>query len=134
MKSRDATTPKIRITGNVQELLAKAPDAVDSYHPGHWELMRDLERRAIDVLHTVDIEKAISFFVDVAFLKQPYEIDRELVRSRLHERHKEIQSALPAYAGRLGSGFSRYGTERIARFPSQGQGRSRCGVFAQQKK
>jgi hypothetical protein len=87
---------KITISTNVQELLANAPMAVESFYPGHWDLMHDLERRASDILRTPELGKVISFFVDVAFLKQPYRIDRELLASLLSKRTQEIFGCIQA--------------------------------------
>jgi hypothetical protein len=56
---------------DIDRLLAQAPEAVDSYYPGHWELMRELERRAQQVVANKDLDAFVKFLRDVAFLKQP---------------------------------------------------------------
>ncbi len=89
-------TLKPSISGNIEELLYKAPEAVESFHPGHWDLMVKLEERARIVLEKRDIEEAISFFVDVAFLKQPYRIDRKNLLSILSKKRDDISDCLEA--------------------------------------
>jgi len=56
---------------DLKELLAQAPTAVDSYFPGHWERMRELEQRAQRIVADQDRENFVRFLCDVAFLKQP---------------------------------------------------------------
>lgn len=90
--------PKLTISANIEELLSKASEAVESFHPGHWDLMSELEKRAQAVLEKRDIEEAISFFVDIAFLKQPYRIDRRHLLAILSEERDDIFDCLEALA------------------------------------
>ena len=62
---------QIKIQGNVAEILARAPKAVESYHPGHWEFLCQLERDAQGALKSRSVEAAVSFLANVAFLKMP---------------------------------------------------------------
>src|SRR5262249_61532287 len=59
------------VNADLLELLAQAPAAVDSYLPGHWERMRDLEQRARRIIDDSDREAFGRFLCDVAFLKRP---------------------------------------------------------------
>jgi hypothetical protein len=47
---------------DIDELLAQAPEAVDSYFPGHWQLMRELERCAQQVVANKDLDAFVSFY------------------------------------------------------------------------
>lgn len=84
------------ISGDLEALLRDAPRAVDSYHPHHWEFMKDLERRAREVVMRQAVEQAVEFLVDVVYLKQPHGFDRDAVRRQLLGHPSEITAALRA--------------------------------------
>ena len=84
-----------QIQTSIELLLKMAPDAVNSFHPNHWQLMQDLEVRASNIFN-MDIINAVDFFVDVAFLKQPYQIDKEYLRFLLSEKAQEIADCIRA--------------------------------------
>jgi hypothetical protein len=91
-----ATVAVPQITGDVKQILHRAPEAVESFSPGHWQLLCRLERDACDVVRHRDIAKAVTFFVDVAYAKRPHEIDREKVRQALEACPFEVSAALDA--------------------------------------
>lgn len=86
----------LAICGDLDSLLSEAPNAVDSFFPGHWKLMAELERRATEVVARQELETAIAFLVDVAFLKQPHRLDRNRLHESLRKYPNEIVSALAA--------------------------------------
>lgn len=71
------------ISGDLDALLRDAPRAVDSFHPYHWKFMKDLERRAQEVVMRQAVEQAVEFLVDVVYLKRPHRFDRDTVRRQL---------------------------------------------------
>jgi hypothetical protein len=90
---------QFRIGVDVGDILTRAPVAVNSYHPGHWDLLSRLEKEAQDVLSSRSVEAAISFLTDIAFLKQPYQFDhfrKARLRSRLSEHSTYIIAAIEA--------------------------------------
>jgi hypothetical protein len=84
------------IRGDIDELLNDSPRAVDSFYPGHWSLMGQLERKAKTVLADGDIAKAADFLADVAFLKQPYRVDQQVVREQIGKYPDKVRSAIRA--------------------------------------
>jgi len=84
------------ISGDLDALLRDAPRAVDSFHPYHWKFMKDLERRAQEVVMRQAVEQAVEFLVDVVYLKRPYGFDRDTVRRQLLGHPSEIAAALRA--------------------------------------
>jgi hypothetical protein len=90
---------KFKIQGDIPALLAKAPKAVECYHPGHWQLMCDLEKDAQEVIKSKDVKAAVSFLAKVAFLKMPYQMDgfrKAKLHERLIESSEEVKNALDA--------------------------------------
>jgi hypothetical protein len=87
-----------RIHGDVKQMLGCAPEAVESFSPGHWELLCRLERDACEVVRQRDLAKAVSFFVDVAYAKRPHTTDREKARQALEACPVEVSAALKALA------------------------------------
>jgi len=91
----------MRLSENVDQLLAKAPEAVDSFHPGHWALLCGLEQRAQALVRERKVGEAIVFLTDVAYLKQPYRIDQDQkakIRERLAQEPQNLSEALEALA------------------------------------
>ncbi|MCL6547115.1 MAG: hypothetical protein K6T61_18020 [Bryobacteraceae bacterium] len=84
------------ICSDLEALLRDAPSAVNSFHPGHWELMADLEHRAREVVRKQSIDEAVEFLVDVAYLKRPHTVDRRTVRKQLSGYPSDIAAALRA--------------------------------------
>lgn len=76
------------------ELLEKAPGAINSYNPGHWDFMLSLEARAKEIVNQRDVEKAVSFLADVAFLKQPHRINRNNLINILSNHLDSIRCCL----------------------------------------
>jgi hypothetical protein len=91
-----AMSIRLGIAGDLAALIREAPAAVDSFSPGHWTLMLDLERRAREVVGTQDVGRFIEFLCDTAFLKQPYRINREDVRRSLTRYPAELARSLDA--------------------------------------
>lgn len=83
-----------QITKNPVELLKKAPGAINSYNPGHWDFMLSLESRAKEIVNQRDVEKAVSFLADVAFLKQPHRINRNNLINILSNHLDSIRCCL----------------------------------------
>ncbi len=79
-------------------LLRDAPHAVESFSPGHWHLLWRLERGACEVVRRRDVAEAAAFFADVAYLKRPHTMDREMVRQTLLEYPEEMLAALDTLA------------------------------------
>ena len=92
----------IAIHADLEALLGDAQRAVDSFYPGHWNLMVRLEERAKALLVSGNIAEAIDFLADVTVLKQPYRVDRQKVCERLRAVPNEIESAIDAL-GRISS-------------------------------
>jgi len=82
------------ITQDLDELLKKATAAIDSYHLGHWDLMRSLEERVKAVVNSGDVETAIPLLADIAYLKQPHKIDRPGLQSILRNYKGTIKTCL----------------------------------------
>jgi hypothetical protein len=78
---------------DIDQLLAQAPEAVDSYFPGHWQLMRELERRARQVVANEDLDAFVKFLRDVAFLKQPRS-DHQWLLSAIQGSREDAAKAL----------------------------------------
>ena len=78
---------------DIDQLLAQAPGAVDSYFPGHWQLMSELERRAQQVVADKDLDAFVSFLRDVAFLKQPRS-DHQWLLSAIQGSREDAANAL----------------------------------------
>jgi hypothetical protein len=91
-----AMSVKLGITGDLAALMSQTPAAVDSFSPGHWTLMLELERRARDVVGTQDVGLFIDLLCDTAFLKQPYRINREDVCRSLTRYPAELAKSLDA--------------------------------------
>jgi hypothetical protein len=81
------------ILGDLDALAEQASSAVDSFSPGHWTLMQDLEHRAAAVIRNQDQEAFVTFLCDTAFLKQPYRINRDDVRRDLNRYPVELGRA-----------------------------------------
>ena len=58
--------------------------------------MERLERQAKTALADGNVAKAADFLVDVAFLKQPYRVDRRVVREQIAEHPDKIRLAIHA--------------------------------------
>jgi len=58
--------------------------------------MGDLEREAQGVLEGDNVEKMVDFLVRVAFLKQPYRVDQQLVREKIANHPDRVRSAIRA--------------------------------------
>jgi hypothetical protein len=86
----------IALRHDLEDVLAAAPSAVESFYPGHWELMTRLEEQAISVVASGAFEGAVDFLSDVAVLKQPYRIDRRSVCEQIRTFPNEVSSALDA--------------------------------------
>jgi hypothetical protein len=86
----------LMLRGDIDALVSQAPAAVESFSPGHWAFMQDLERRVIEVIRNQDAEAFVRFLCDTAFLKQPYSVDRNRVRSSLSRYPAEIAKSLSA--------------------------------------
>lgn len=84
------------IRGDIESLLRDAPQSVDSFYPGHWKFMLELERLAGTVLASAEIDDAINFLADVTILKQPHRVNRQDVCRQLRDFPKEINCALDA--------------------------------------
>src|SRR5271165_5494297 len=87
-----------QLCGDIQALLRAAPHAVDSFAPGHWELMSRLERSAPEVVARRDVSEAAGFLAEVAYLKRPHTIDQNTVRRALLDCPQELSAALDALA------------------------------------
>lgn len=108
---------------DVNELLRQAPIAVESYYPGHWERMCELERRAQRIVAQRDLEAFVKCLCDVAFLKQPRE-DHANLPAAIERSLQEVRAAMDALGdiGRLD-----YQTmELLARVPGFGRGGGRA--------
>lgn len=86
----------LTIVGNLDTLASQAPAAVESFSPGHWALMQELERRATEVIRNQNVEAFVNFLCDTAFLKQPYSVDRHDVRKSLNRYPAELVKSLGA--------------------------------------
>jgi hypothetical protein len=86
----------LTLHGDPEELLREAPLAVDKFFPGHWELMQRLELQARPVVEAATLEDVVDFLGDVAFLKQPYRVNRDEVRADLRRWPDKIAAALGA--------------------------------------
>lgn len=84
------------IHGDIESLLHDAPQSVDSFYPGHWKFMLELERLAGTVLSSSEIEDAINFLADVTVLKQPHRVNRQDVCRQLRDFPNEVSFALDA--------------------------------------
>ncbi len=84
------------ILGNLDTLASQAPAAVESFSPGHWALVQELERRAAEVIRHQDVEAFGRFLCDTAFLKQPYSVNRDDVRRDLNRYPAELAKSLSA--------------------------------------
>lgn len=91
-----ATVWTCQLSGDVTALLSDAPRAVESFSPGHWDLMCRLERDACGVLQRRNVEEAAAFFADVAYLKRPHKTDRNSVRDTVLKHPKELLAAVDA--------------------------------------
>lgn len=87
-----------QLCGDIQALLRAAPHAVDSFAPGHWELMSRLERSAPEVVARRDVLEAAGFLAEVSYLKRPHTIDQNTVRRALLDCPQELSAALDALA------------------------------------
>jgi hypothetical protein len=83
----------VTVEHDIDQLLAQAPEAVDSYFPGHWQLMRELERRARQVVANKDLDAFVKFLRDVAFLKQPRS-DHQWLLSAIQGSREDAAKAL----------------------------------------
>ena len=83
-------------TAEVLDLLAEAPRAVESFFPGHWQLMNRLESSAWSVVAGSDVDDLIDFLADVAVLKQPQRVEREIVETDLRGAQLELLAAREA--------------------------------------
>jgi hypothetical protein len=88
--------PRLNIVGDLNALISGARTAVDSFSPGHWTLMQELEHRACDVVRNQETVPFIDFLCDTAFLKQPYRVNREGVRRTLVRYPTELTRSLTA--------------------------------------
>jgi len=84
------------ITVDIEHLIKDAPAAVDSFSPGHWHLMENLESRARELIQKGSPSDFLGFLCDTAFLKQPHRIDRAEVRADLKRYPAELEKALEA--------------------------------------
>jgi hypothetical protein len=84
------------LRGNLDALASQAPAAVESFSPGHWASMQELERRATDVIRNQNVEAFVNFLCDTAFLKQPYSVNRDDVRKSLNRYPDELVKSLSA--------------------------------------
>ena len=100
---------RYQFVGDVASLLVDAPRAVESFSPGHWELMLELEARAAEVIARRDVNGAASFLSDVVFLKRPHTTDRALVKQSVLAYPAEVVSALDALARTGELGYSAMG-------------------------
>lgn len=82
---------------NLDQLLAQAPAAVDSYFPGHWERMLTLERQASEIVAQHDIDLFPEFLCAVAFLKQP-RTDHSNLYTAIKREPQALALALEALA------------------------------------
>jgi hypothetical protein len=82
------------LRGNLDALASQAPAAVESFSPGHWASMQELERRATDVIRNQNVEAFVNFLCDTAFLKQPYSVNRDDVRKSLNRYPDELVKSL----------------------------------------
>jgi hypothetical protein len=82
------------ILGDLDALATRAPAAVNSFSPGHWALMQELESRASEVIRSQDREAYSRFLCDVAFLKQPYSVKREDVLGGLNRHPTDLAKSL----------------------------------------
>lgn len=87
-------TPEFQI--NPKSILLEAPQLVNSFCEGHWELMLRLKNDARDILSNQisgeDIPKIKSFLQEVVYLKRPHNCFPEL-SSRLDKSEEEILKA-----------------------------------------
>jgi len=100
------------------QLLAQAPDAVNSYFPGHWELMRELEHSAKSIIANEDPGAFAKFLRDVAFLKQPRR-DHQRLWSEIESSRSELTAALDALRDIDRLDYS--AMDRLARVPGFGR-------------
>ena len=91
-----ATVENYRLCGDVSALLRDAPHAVESFSPGHWDLMCSLERTAREVVRRRDVEEVATFFSDVAYLKRPHTMIREDVRQAILKYPQEALASCEA--------------------------------------
>jgi hypothetical protein len=115
---------RYRFVDDVVALLADAPRAVESFSPGHWALMQELERQAADVVARCDVGAAASFLSDVVFLKRPHTTDRALVRQAVGSHPAEVLGALDALS-RVGAlGYAAMDALALVPWFGRGGGRS----------
>ena len=107
-------------------LLQQAPAAVDSFSPGHWSLMIDLEHRASEIVRNRDARSFVDFLCDTAFLKQPYRVDRAGVRRSLSRFPAELAASLDALQ-RLGT-LDYRAMDSLAGLPWFGRGGGRAFI------
>jgi len=95
---------RCRLVGDAAGLLADAPRPLESFSPGHWALMQELERRAPEVVPRRDVDAAASFLSDVVYLKRPHTTHRASVREAVASHPAEVLGALdaPERVGELG--------------------------------
>jgi hypothetical protein len=80
---------------DIDELLKKAPEYINSFMPGHWDFMQHLEERGKIILERDPIEDdLISFFADIAYLKRPHNFDKEGFREKLSPNISKINSCV----------------------------------------
>jgi len=108
---------------DLQELLAQAPTAVDSYFPRHWERMRELEQRAQRIVALKDRENFVRLLCDVAFLKQPW-ADHTGLLPAIEKSLQEVNQALDAF-GEI-ERLDYRAMELLAKVPGFGRGGGRA--------
>jgi hypothetical protein len=118
----------IQITQNLDDLLARAPEAINSYNPGHWDLMVTCEKRAKQVVDSCDVDEAITFLADVAYLKQPHKIDRANLQAILIGHKDTIKNCLHNLKDIDRLDYS--ALEHIAKIPFFGRGGGRSFASA----
>jgi|SRR5208337_3672383 len=80
---------------DLEQLLAQAPASVDSYFPGHWHRMRELEERGKRIVAEQDFASFVRFLYDAAVLKQPRS-DHQWLLAALERNVAEVTAALEA--------------------------------------
>jgi hypothetical protein len=112
------------IRGDFDDLLSDAPRAIDSFYPGHWNLMARLERKAKTVLADDSIVKWADFLANVAFLKQPYRVDQQVVQEQVARYPDKLRSAI--FALRCVRELDYQAMEALAQVPWFGLGGGRA--------
>ena len=112
-----------KLVNPAASLLADAPRAVESFHPGHWDLTLELEYRAPEIIARKEVNSAASFLSDVVFLKRPHTTDRALVKEAVLAFPAAVMDALNALSCVAELGYA--AMDELSKVPFFGRGGGR---------